>query len=259
MTCKEVKKIEDKKSVRLYMFAFVLMLMLLFSSTVGIIAAKPSEPPGKPGNAGPKPPPPLPKYWFYISIGQEGDDVFLKNAPLTAISYIDTCGWNWPPKKGTKSGGWSADPYEYVDPNVGCGTYNININAIPYLPVLNIEAQSYYVRHHWSYQRIRGDFGNQPIDFWEFSILWGVEIKDGVWDYDDAWRLHIWTDWGPELEGDYYPEGQVEVWTVDFNGASWELIDYENMEGGGGIGHVELGGTIVNGFNATIVKGDLVP
>lgn len=218
---------------------------------IGTIAAQKPTNPGKPDNKGPKPPTPPPKYWFYISIGQEGDDVVLVNPPITAISYVDTCGWNWPPKAKTKHGGWNADPHNYIDPDVGCGTYNVNLEA-PGLPAWGVEADTYSISHYWSYQRVR-EFGNQPIDFWEFYLIWGHSETDPL-DYSNLRWLRIHTDWGPELEGDYYPEGEVEEWIVDFNGAIWELLAfYED-----GTGYIVDEGTIVNGFTVTIEKGDLV-
>ena len=215
---------------------------------IGTIAAKKPTNPGNPDNKGPKPPTPPPLYEFYISIGQDGDDVFLSEPGfLTMVSHIDSCGWNWPPKKGTRYGGWSADTSSPWNPIPDC-LFNVNIDAEPYLPTLDINPDIFYIIHYWSYQSVR-EFGNQPIDFWELMLSWGFE------DPGSARTLRIWTDWGSDMEGEYAlnAEGEVEMWTVDFNGASWELYAYDENY----YGYLLIGGTIGTGFDVTVEKGDL--
>lgn len=246
-----MKRIENSKPFRVCTFVFVLTVLLLLSSTIGtIVAEKPDKPPGKPDNLGPKPPPPPTLYWFYISIGDEGDDLVLESPPtLEVVSTVDSCGWNWPPEKGTRRGGWSADTSSPWNPIPDC-LFNVNINAEPYLPMLGINPDIFSITHYWSFQREKGEFDNQPIDFWELNIRWG-----GFETNPEEHRfLRMHTDYGPELEGDYFPEGEVEEWIVDFNGAIWELYAHDEE----GNRYLLIEGTIVTGFDVTIVKGDIV-
>ena len=243
-----MKGIENRKYMRLYSFASVLILALLLSTMIGTTVGK------KPDNPGQQPPPPPPKYEFYISIGSPGDDVVLVSPTyLTVVSTVDSCGWNWPPKTGTRHGGWSADTSSPWNPIPDC-LFDVNIVAEPYLPTLEINPDIFSISHYWSYQRVKGDFGNQPIDFWELRLYWGYSYSDPP-DYSNFRLLTIWTDWGPELEGAHFPDGEVEVWTVDFKDAIWELMTF-NEEG---VGQVVAEGTIVNGFDVIIEKGDIVP
>ena len=245
-----MKRIENSKSFRVCNFVFMLTLLLLLSSTIGIIVAeKPDKPPGKPDNPGPKPPTLPPLYEFYVSIGETGDDLDLVSSEyITMVSHVDSCGWNWPPKKGIRSGGWSADTSSPWNP-LPDFIFAVNIVADPYLPAPVVEPDIFYISHYWSYQKVI-EFGNQPIDFWELMLSWGFE------DHNSARTLRIWTDWGPEMEGEYAlnAEGEVEVWTVDFNNAIWELYAYDENY----YGYLLADGTIGTGFDVTIVKGDLV-
>ncbi len=257
-----MKRIDNNKSFRVCTFIFGLALLLLLSSTIGkIVAIKPEKPPGKPDNPGSNPPPPPTLYWFYISIGDEGDDVVLESPPtLEVVSTVDSCGWNWPPEKGTKSGGWTADPSAPWHPYPpDRGSYVINLTPSPGQPLPDlpdlIDADYYTIHHQWSSRPIKiNDYDRQPINFWELNMHWGRTYSNPP-DYTGLRYLRIWTDWGPEIEGDYYPkEGEVEVWTVDFNGASWELYGHY----ADGTGYLLTEGTIVNGFDVTIVKGEIV-
>jgi len=240
------------------------MLMLLLSSMIGTIAAEKPANPGKPDNKGPKPPPIPPTFEFTISIGLPVDDFFLvsgvempgEDPYLEAEAYADTCGWYIPPTNPrARSGGWDAHlPRSWPPEPDECGVYAVNLDG---MDPMTIEAQSFHIGRFWLSQKVR-EFNRQPVDFWELHILWGVKLTtDGVADYDDAWRLRVWTDWDFDPDGTYYPE-PIDKWEVDFNGASWELIDYENIESepGGGRGHVELSGNVSNGFTVTIAKGD---
>ena len=237
----------------------IFILVILLSSTVGtVFAIKPEKPPGKPENPGPKPPTPPTLYWFYISIGEDGDDVVLVDPqPLTIVSTVDSCGWNWPPEKGTKSGGWSADPSAPWNPGPpDCGIYEVNLTPSvgqpsPEVPD-QIDADYYTIHHSWSSRRIR-EYDNQPIDFWELNIGWGVNHENPD-DTSGIRFLRMWTDWGPELEGEYSPEGEVEEWFVNFNDASWELWGVDEDW----YGYLMTRGTIQNGFYVTIEKGALV-
>ena len=197
-------------------------------------------------------PPPPPKYEFYIWIGSEDDDVILDNDPLTVVSHVASCGWNWPPKPGTNSGRWGADLNRFFDPVSDCGIYYVNLDASPDLPD-RIHADSFSIRHNWSFKRDPREYNRQPWDFWEFYFMWGWDLNNPE-DYSKVRILKIWTDWGSELEGDYFPEGEVEVWTVDFNGASWELGAAHDD----GTGYTLTEGTIQNGFDVTIVKGPAI-
>jgi len=244
-----VKGIKNRKTVRVYAFAFALISIVLLSSMIGTIAAKKPTNPGQPDNKGPKPPPPPPLYEFYISIGQTGDDLVLVDGPLIVQSRVDTCGWNWPPEKGTKYGGWSADTSSPWNPIPDC-LFNVNIDAEPYLPVPGVNSDIFSISHYWSYRRVI-EFDNQPIDFWELMLSWGFE------DSNSARTLRILTDWELNMEGEYTlnDEGEVIMWTVHFNGANWELYAYNEEY----YGYLLTEGTIENGFDVEIIKGDLVP
>jgi hypothetical protein len=228
--------------------------MLLLSLNMGTtIAEKPAKPPGKPENPGPphpSPPPPPPKYEFYITIGLSEDDVFLENPPLTVVSYVNTCGWYWPPESGTNSGGWSADLNRFFDPVPNCGIYNVNLEAPPDLPD-RIYADSFSIYHSWSSKRDPREYNRKPWDFWEFYFMWGWDLNNPE-DYSNVRILRIWTDWGIEPEGNY--DSIAEIWTIDFNGASWELGAAHDD----GTGYKLDDGTISHGFTVTIVKGELV-
>jgi len=247
---------EIKSQLGAQTFAWTLILMFLLSAIIGTVFATPPENRGPPEGKGPQPPTIPPKYEFTIEIGTEGDDIFLASPPfLTVETYADTCGWYIPPTNPkARSGGWDAHlPSSWpAEPGV-CGEYEVNLDG---MNPMTIVAQSFNIGRLWISQKVR-EFDRQPVDFWEIYVGWGVvQVDEDEWDYSNAWGLRIWTDWDFDPDGTYDPI--EDKWVVDFSGASWELVDYENMEGGGGIGHVELSGTIVNGFDVAIVKGDLV-
>lgn len=224
--------IKNRKLIRVHTFVWALLLALLFSSMIGIAAGKK---PNKPGPPGEQPPPET----FMFEIWIEGPDVVLDYPDcLTAEAYVDGCGW-YPPKKGTRSGGWSADLNNFVRPEDECGMYTANLPA----PVgsLEIDATSFYISRYWNLHARGMDNEWMHMDFWEFGISWDW-YGEGDLDY---YVLRVWTDWNAEQEGTYDPDN--DMWIVDFIDASFE---FGLVEGG----YIEnpLHGTL--SFTVTIDK-----
>lgn len=229
------------------------MLLLLLSLMIGIIAAEKPAEPGKPDNKGPKPPPPPPIYEFTISIGLPGDDFVLVSGVegegeepyLEAEAHVDGCGWYIPPTNPrARSGGWSAHLPRSWPPEPGeCGVYAVNLDG---MDPMTIEAQSFHIQRFWMSQKVR-EFNRQPVDFWELYITWGWHEEP---EQRNLQLLRVETDWDFDPDGTYYPI--EDKWEVDFNGASWELMAFDED---GSNGQVVNNGKVENGFTVTIIKG----
>jgi hypothetical protein len=237
-----VKTIQDR-TIRVRAFVFVAMLILLLSSMIGtVVWAKPGRPP----------PPPPELYKFTIMIGTEGEDMVLVDPEFLEVeASVSSCGWHYPYAKGTRGGGWYAYLNSLFEPPAGefgeCGIYNVMNLELPSEISDIIDAQGFWISHTWERGR---------KDYWELSIFWGAEWNEAgqYLDPDDSWVLTVRTNLDSNLEGTY--DSVNEVWEVNFNGAIWELIDFEEStsEPGVGYGHLDTSGTIIHGLTVTIDK-----
>ena len=202
-----MKIIKNSKSVRIWSFAYVLMLMLLLSSTLGTNAAKkPAEPPGKPDNLGK----PVETWDLEIWIGIDGEDIVLQNPPLSAIDVPCSFGlWNIPDPdtkgNGRKDRYVSAQLYLVTDLGDDCGTYTMK----------HVEGtNSYNEQQAWLDEVIPDntqhylnevDIGHQknPLqqDFWWFRLIWSPEVCNP--DEWGGYQLYAWTN--KDSEGEVMP------------------------------------------------------
>jgi hypothetical protein len=229
-----VKTMKNRKFFRVHTFVWALISLFLLSSIFGIVWAKPGKPP----------PPPPELYEFKIMIGAEGEDIVLVDPEFLEVEAgVSSCGWYYPYAKGTRGGGWYALLNSLVEPPAGqlgeCGYYIVNLQGVPAV----IDAQAFFISHNWERAPARKDYLDK--DYWEFSIAWNDDPT--TMDLDDSWVLTVRTDWDFDPDGTY--DSVNEVWEVDFSGASWELIDYDEN----GYGHVEFSGTI-SSLTVTIDK-----
>ncbi len=240
----EVKTIKDCKSVRISTFAYILTIVLLLSSLMGITVWA-----GKPGKKPFEPPPPIQYYMFSIFI--EGYELNLV-APecLTVESYADDSGWYLTPEKNLKAVDWIAGLNELGPwwPGPGpqeCGKYTTqNLEQLP----TEIDAQSFEILYYWTLTPHKGlGYNGQPVNFWEFWITWGMNPNDPR-DHTTTQSLHVWTDYDDVAEGSYHPI--EDKWIIDFKGASWELYAFD----ADGYGYVEHSGTLADALSVTIIN-----
>lgn len=250
-----MKPIKDSKSVGTRTFVHILVVMLLLSSMIGTTVC--AEKPGKPDNPRPPsqtPPPEPQEFEFYISIGEDGSDVFLTSGSLVVEGLVPTSGWYWSPEKNTKSGSFCLEQNRFRDSVPNCGIFDVNLVYPPDLPAL-ITADSFTISHQWvSRIRIADSKPSKaiPIDIWDFYITWGWSETDPE-DYSNLRMFRVYTDLNAEQEGTYHPEtaDTPDWWEIDFNGASWELLAFSEEC----YGYLLAGGTIEDGFTVAIMKG----
>ena len=143
-------------------------------------------------------------------------------------------GWYDDPDKKTTVDGWGAD----LGNEGGIGTYTTSdLGKVP----TDIVAQSFQIQYFWSSKQIQGRFDGQPVNFWEFYINWG-------WNDDNRRMLRVWTDYGAEAEGTYYPA--EDKWIVNFIGANWELWGSDAY----GNGYLIDSDTINSALDVTIIN-----
>jgi hypothetical protein len=236
---KEVKTIKDRKSIRVWTFVFVSMLILLLSSMIGTtVWAK-----GKPDKPGKPEQPEAADFEIRIGNGElnspEEEDVVLQ--PYDGKDYLlveDWLGGYWlpPPTKGkVPREGWSIFLGQQYVGNDYCGTYDINdqslieaLNDNEAFDINNQDVYMLYIRHcleeYWTEDNPRPS----KADFWHLIIQWEV----GTWIYPNP-PLYVIprflilsgnTNMDTEWEGTY--DENADTWTVTFDNAEFEL--YEN-------------------------------
>lgn len=214
----------NSKSIRENSFMVVLMLMLLFSSTVGTIVAVKPEKPGKP----------VETWDLKIWVGVMGEDIVLTSPvhvggePYGDI-YLEAeavpCSgglWDIPKGKGFKgsvsaqvdlyrwfeSGEWIGDPT--------CGTYYLNT-----VEGVNSDGVTTYLdefHHDSEYYTITGFIVGHLIDrlgqdYWWFWLQW---VEGPPFDENSNWyHLYAWTNMDANEEG-MHPENEPDVWLVEF-------------------------------------------
>ena len=205
-----MKAIKNSKSNRLYAVVFVLMSILLLSSTMQIVVwAK-----GKPTNPGK----PVETWDLTIYIGESGEDIVLIEPDYLLAEDVPCSGglWNFPthPKGKTNRGNYVSAQFtlhKWYDETTGewlgdeCGTCE-----------LPAALDSFQLD---DYEIFEVDIGHQvnPMDedYWWFRIIWTSPLPDpNSWQ---SYTLWIWTnaDGNPEVTP---PEGNVLA--IPFNGAT---------------------------------------
>ena len=206
MTQEEVKIIEKQKVVR-GTLAFLLLLMLLFSSIMGtIVAGKPDKPPEKPDN----PREPVETWDLEVWIGIDGEDIVLQNPPLSCVDVSCSFGlWDIPDPEtkgnGRKDRYVSAQLYLVTDLGDDCGTYTMK----------NVEGTNSFneeptwldqvIPDNTQYYLSEVDIGHQknPLeqDYWWFRLIWSPEVCN-----PDEWggfQLYAWTN--KDSDGEVLP------------------------------------------------------
>jgi hypothetical protein len=217
---KEVITVKNGRSIRVYMFVFVLMLILSLSSMIGTTVwakGKPDKPgePEKPEAAD-----------FEIRIGEGTQDITLN--PHYSFLYVENeVGRYWlpPPTNGkAPREGWGVGLGPEGEGDY-CGKYIINDSELANIMISNgfdsdLEAYRFHILHSTA----RAHTG----DYWHIMIQWEV----GIWGYpnpppDVIPRFLILsgnTNMNAEWEGTY--DEIADTWTVTFENAEFEL--YEN-------------------------------
>ena len=220
MARKEVKTIKDSKSIRVWTFVFLLILILLLSSLIGTtVWAKPGKP-SSPETAD-----------FEIRTGEGTQDITL-NPPNSFLYIENVLGGYWlpPPTKGkAQKEGWGVS----LGPEGGdyCGKYIINKEELAKIlngKGVNSELEAYRLSIYHSTQSHQR-FGEG--DYWHIGIQWEVgtlEIPDPPFVIPHFLILSGNTNTDTEWEGEY--DKTTDTWTVCFNNAWFWL--YENTESG---------------------------
>jgi hypothetical protein len=226
--------VKNSKSIRVYTFVFVLMLILLHSSMIGTTVWAKSGKPDKPG----KPPSEPEKFDYQIWIGNRPLGS-LENLVLQSYGELDhlvvenvsySGRWLPPPTKGKKSlEGWSVS----LKKSEGdyCGTYDINkedlidvLIANEIYPITDKAVFRFYIQHRLSEN---ADYWFILIDF-ELGTFGPVPGSDPPVDAPHLLMLVGKTDTGLELDGEY--DETTDTWTVYFNDAWFRVT--ENTESG---------------------------
>jgi hypothetical protein len=219
-----VKTIQDRKSIRVHTFVFVVTLIFLLSSMIGTtVWAKPNKP-EKPE----KPPPDLEPANFLIWIGRESGVHEIRLNPPDDYLYVENeVGGYWlppPPKGKAPREGWGVGlgPEGEGD---DCGKYIINDAELADIMTAKgfdsaLAAYRFNIFHSAEPNPRTGEG-----DYWHISIQWDV----GTWVYPNPppdviprfLLLSGNTNMNPVWEGVY--DETADTWTVTFDTAEFEL------------------------------------
>jgi hypothetical protein len=228
-----VKTTKDRKSISVYTFAFVLMLILLFSLSIGIVGGKPGKvPPGKP----PRPPPEPETADFKIWIEEEGgtQDIKLTSPSVLDFENVAYSGGQWEPPPAKRRGkpnpgandwgvqllGWEGDvcgTYDIAEVNCDCCEIPEKLTDALYRLGIDNGDEAYFfgIYHIWP-----GDRWGEEADYWKLFIEWDIS-SDDIWD---VIGLVGDTDKDLEPEGTYNEEGDG-TWTVPFNEVRFSVYE----------------------------------
>lgn len=217
----EVKTIKNRKSIRIYTFAFALILTVLLSSIIGITVGKKPDRPGKP----------IETWDVKIWIEEPGTDIVLlspihegEDPPIYLLVEDVPCSgglWDLPMKKGKKP---NTNNYLYASLDLvadfgdECGNYQLanvlgeNSDGDP-VWLGNFKLEMYDV--DWVSISHRVWPMGEGEDFWTFEIRWFDPNPENPMFY----MLEVWTNKDYELEGTLSDE---DGWLIPFDGANLE-------------------------------------
>jgi hypothetical protein len=247
---------KDRESVCARTFTLALIVVFLFSSAVGTIAAAKPERPGKP----------VETWDLEIWIGEEGEDIVLEDPDFLFAQVVPCSGglWDQPVGKGAKGyvsahvslyswyedGGWKGD--------ATCGTYYLthvegesSAGETTYLDEFHHDDPGYTI--------IEVSIGHQisPLgqNYWWFRLQW---INTSALIYSNTWEgynLWAWTSKDSNEEGKYPEEN---VLSVVFNGAETMIFgSWDDTDGDGVPDTYDWEGT--TSFTVTITRSPHVP
>jgi hypothetical protein len=219
-----VKTIKNRKSNRIVPFVFLLMLMLLLSTTMGTnVWAK-----GKPARPGKT----VETWDLNIWLEEPGEDIILLSPSHTGedpaiylfAEDIPCSGglWEEPMKKGgkpNKNNYLAAQVDLYKDYGDDCGTYQLPESLDGFF-LEDDDIVHVSIRHNvWPM--------GEGMDYWTFVIVW--VLNPDPYDYE-FYELEVWTDKDYESEGILSEGGG---WTVPFDEADAMLYSSWDNDGDG--------------------------
>lgn len=237
-----MKTIKNIKSIRVYTFTCVLMLMILLSTMIGTTAGKKPDRPGKPVETWDL------KIWIGIkdTDGNPIEDIVLMAPEYLFAEDVPCSGglWDFPSEKGNPNRrGWASgwfSLHQWQNEETGvwagddCGTYNLaNVpNEIGELALdtfydpdedLTVDVS---IQHEITPPGTIAELGE---NYWAFRLSW-VVYPDPAPDSDPdpfvykSYTLTAKTENGPDETGEF---DDTTGWTVPFFEAAATLYSFE--------------------------------